>query len=565
MTPAPNGTFARALVANLAANGVDRFVLCPGSRSGPLAHVLAEATSDDPPMGAPSIKLDVRVDERSAGYLALGLAMATGDPVAVVTTSGTAVGNLLPAVMEAHHGGHRLILLTADRPFDVRGTGPNQTTDQRNIFGRFVQLSRDVCPPTDGRTLVREAEAVVAEAMAHAAGGVPPTNPAFDSTGPVHLNLQFRPPLGRDFGPWPPTDEAGFTLAEEAPAPPLPDVERGLVVAGHRAGTAAATIASVRGWPLFAEPTSDARRGGSCVTGYAEVLEGELAQELTGEVEFVLVVGRPTLSSRVARLIASSPRLWVARHGGRWKEAPIDAEVVLRDIPFEWVRGTPREPGPDSWLGRWLATGREPQVESWGPRAVAQEVVGSLGARDLFVVGSSGPIRTLDAVLPALRVSERPRILANRGLSGIDGTVSTAMGVALAGLGPVTALLGDLTFLHDVGGLLVGKREAKPKARFVVLNDGGGTIFSGLEHGATSKELLERVFTVPPAVDFASLCQAYGAGHIPVRSRAELADALARPLEGVDVVEALLTPGKPTEDRPGEIEGAGREGETIEQ
>ncbi|MBN2177316.1 MAG: 2-succinyl-5-enolpyruvyl-6-hydroxy-3-cyclohexene-1-carboxylic-acid synthase [Demequinaceae bacterium] len=548
MNPSPNGTFARALVAHLAANGVTRFVLCPGSRSGPLAYALADAAQAEPPINAPDIHLHVRIDERSAGFLALGLAMATGEPVAIVTTSGTAVGNLLPAVMEAHHGGHRLILLTADRPFDARGTGPNQTTDQRRLFGSFVQFSRDVLPPTRGRALAAEAEAIVAEALAHAAGAVPASNPASDTVGPVHLNLQFRPPLGHDHGPWPTAQEAAFTIPEEAPVPPLPSIEKAIVVAGHGAGPAATAIASSRGWPLFAEPTSDSRRGPCCITGYAEVLQGDRARALLDEVGFVLVIGRPTLSREVARLILEAPRLWVARHGARWQEAPADAEVVCGEIPFEWVRGTPVEPEADSWLGRWLELSREPIVEDWGPRAVAQEVVASAHSQTLLVVGSSGPIRAVDVVLPPLRMSERPRILANRGLSGIDGTVSTAVGVALAGVGPVTALIGDLTFLHDVGGLLIGPHERRPNIRIVVVNDGGGTIFAGLEHGVAPADVLERMFTAPHGVGLSALCKAYGASHAAVRSREDLASALSSPPQGIEVIEADLLPDCPDSD-----------------
>ncbi|MCJ7826753.1 MAG: thiamine pyrophosphate-dependent enzyme, partial [Demequinaceae bacterium] len=215
-----------------------------------------------------------------------------------------------------------------------------------------------------------------------------------------------------------------------------------------------------------------------------------------------------------------------------------------RDVPFEWVRGTPVEPQADSWLGRWLEIGREPVVDAWGPKAVATEVVASLNARNVLVLGSSGPIRAVDAILPPLRVTDRPRILANRGLSGIDGTVSTAMGVALAGLGPVTALLGDLTFLHDAGGLLIGPRERRPNLRIVVVNDGGGTIFSSLEHGAAPAAVLERVFTVPHGVGLAPLCEAYGATHTLARDRQALAAALSQPPEGVEVVEAaLVDPG----------------------
>jgi 2-succinyl-5-enolpyruvyl-6-hydroxy-3-cyclohexene-1-carboxylate synthase len=542
--PTANGTFTRAFIAHLAASGVTRFVLCPGSRSGPLAHVLAEAASSGPPVGAPNIDLHVRIDERVAGFVALGLAQATGEPVAVVTTSGTAVGNLLPAVMEAHHAGLRLVLVTADRPFEMRGTGANQATDQRRLFGTFVQWSGDILPPGEGRDLDGEAARLVETALAYAAGAAPPGHPAHDTVGPVHINLQFEPPLGPDYGDWPHGRPAEFSIPPEPSLPPLPDVERGVVIAGHGAGPAAATIAMSRGWPLFAEPSSGARSGASCISGYAEALESPRANALVDDIEFILVVGRPTLSRVVAGLVQEAPRLWVARHGGRWREAPAHAEVVARDVPFEWVRTQGRElprEEPSSWLSRWKGVGRDPVPALWALRSVAAAVVASVKAGGVLVVGSSGPIRALDAVLPATRIGDMPRILSNRGLAGIDGTVSTAMGVALGGVGPVTAFMGDVTFLHDIGGLLVGTRERVPDVRIVVANDGGGTIFGGLEHAAAREERFERVFTTPHGADLASLVAGYGARHVPIYDGEALAEILEAPPTGVEVIEAVMT------------------------
>ncbi len=543
MKPTANGTFARALVAHLAASGVTRFVLCPGSRSGPLAHVLAEAASNDPPAAAPAIDLHVRIDERVAGFVALGLAVATGEPIAVVTTSGTAVGNLLPAVMEAHHAGVRLVLLTADRPFTLRGTGANQATDQRDLFGNFVQWSCDVLPPGEGRDLDGEAARLVERALAHATGAAPPGHPSRDTVGPVQLNLQFEDPLGPDHGDWPRGRPAVFEVPPEETIPSLPDIERGIVIAGHGAGPAAATIAASHGWPLLAEPTSGARTGPSYVRGYAEALAGPRASTLTDDIEFVLVIGRPTLSRVVANLIVEAPRLWVARHGARWREAPVHAEVIARDVPFDWVRTKARHvhiEDSGSWLARWMALGRDPAPSLWGLRAVARAVLASVGPAGVLVVGSSGPIRAVDAVLPAARIGDMPRILANRGLAGIDGTVSAAVGVALADVGPVTAFVGDVTFLHDIGGLLVGTRERVPDLRIVVANDGGGTLFSALEHATAPKDRFERVFTTPHGADLASLVAGYGARHVAVYDADTLAATLAAPLGGIEVVEAVL-------------------------
>jgi 2-succinyl-5-enolpyruvyl-6-hydroxy-3-cyclohexene-1-carboxylate synthase len=528
-------TFSRALIANLAANDVRDVVLCPGSRSGPIAHALAEAAAGG--VGAPEIRLHVRIDERAAGFLALGLAMARG-AAAVVTTSGTAVGNLLPAFMEAHHAGTRLFAITADRPFDLRSTGANQTTDQRRIFAPFARLVRDVLPPGPGRDLSVEAATVVREAVARSLGAAPAL-PGL-GTGPVHLNVQFSEPLGTDRGLWPSAVAGEWSFGPEASAPPLPVLERGVVIAGDRAGPAAATIASSRGWPLLAEPTSGARTGDAVVPGYAALLGSEAGRALIADAEFVLLIGRATLSRGVRALTQGGATLWVARHGSPWTEAPVRAEVVLPDVPFDWIRSERGATGDGAWLARWLAASEPANTTTWGMDVIAAAVLSSVGDGPLMV-GSSRAIRSVDAVLPAATGVERRLVFANRGLAGIDGTLSTASGLALGLDVPVTALVGDLTFLHDAGGLLVGPREQRPSLRVVVANDNGGAIFSGLEHAGADPEHFARVFTTPHGVDLGAVARAYGASHVRVANVAELGVALSKPLVGVEVVEATLS------------------------
>jgi 2-succinyl-5-enolpyruvyl-6-hydroxy-3-cyclohexene-1-carboxylate synthase len=542
--------FSRAVIANLAANDIRDIVLCPGSRSGPLAHALAEA-AEGIVAGTPRIRLHVRIDERAAGFLALGLAMANGAS-AVVTTSGTAVGNLLPAIMEAHHAGVRLFAITADRPFDLRATGANQTTDQRNILRPFVRLARDVMPPGPGRDLDAEAAALVREAIAcsvaarpvgaHSIGtssvGVAPARPGL-GTGPVHLNLQFAEPLGPGRGAWPSAVAADLTFEPEASVPPLPTVERGVVVAGDRAGPAAATIAASRGWPLLAEPTSGARAGGAAVPGYAALLATDQGRELIGETDFVLLIGRATLSRGVRALIDGAATLWVARHGSPWSEAPVGAEVVIPDVPFDWIRAEGSSVEGRAWLEHWLARAVEPETAAWGIDAIAATVVAAVGETPL-VVGSSRAIRAVDAVLPSAPASDRRTIVANRGLAGIDGTLSTAAGLSLGLDAPVTALVGDLTFLHDAGGLLVGPLERRPSLRIVVANDNGGGIFSDIEHAGADSDAFARVFTTPHGVDLGAVANAYGASHARVADVEGLRRAFADPPVGVEVIEAAL-------------------------
>lgn len=543
----PNMVFARALVANLAVNGVTRFVLSPGSRSGPLAHALAEAASAMPPSGAPAIDLHVRIDERSAAFLALGLSLASGAPVAVVTTSGTAVGNLLPAVMEAHHAGVPLLLLTADRPYDLRGTGANQTTDQRGIFKNFVRWSTDAVFPTAGRDLEAEAGSLARMALCQALGAATVGVSDTGGPGPVHLNLQFAEPLGPDHGAWPRPEPSEFLYVAETSVPPLPTSRAGIVIAGHGGGPGAAVIATTHGWPLLAEPSSGARIGGACVPGYVELLETEAGRALAAEAEFVLVVGRPTLARSIRRLMDSAPRLWVARHGAQWREAPDHAEEVFADVPFSWLRDAPDDGDAvveSRWQTRWQdAAEGSRSIEgsgAWGVRGVVAAIGRSLRGGDSLVLGSSGAVRAADAWLPIRPALDQPRVYSNRGLAGIDGTVATALGIALGGEAPVTALMGDITFLYDAAALLIGPRERQPSLRIVVLNDGGGTIFAGLGHASAEPEAFERVFTTPHGASIGAIARAYGAQHVEVRSVAALEGILAKPATGIEIVEAML-------------------------
>ncbi len=545
----PAAAFARELVAALAVHGVEDFVLCPGSRSGPVAHAIVEAASGAD--GAPKVTLHVRIDERSAAFLALGIArglaaVGTPRPVAVLTTSGTAVGNLMPAVMEAHHAGVPLIFITADRPRELRGVGANQATDQVGIFGTFVRWSADIAaaahdePPGRATRLASRAAAL--------STGDASSEEAQSAPGPVHLNVEFREPLGPDGGPWPdaPRVEPLFSgsiavgLAADVFGEPLPNVARGVVVAGDGAGDAARIVAEAHGWPLFAEPTSGARTGDNCVAEYVSVLAASKGRALAESAELVVVIGRPTLTRGIQDLISSASLLYVAAHGARWREAPQHAAQVHARVPRAWL-DRPQEAPDQGWVALWLELAQGNTVANeWNAHTVAAQWLTALGADGLAVVGSSGPIRAIDRVAPSWPVGRAPQLLANRGLSGIDGTVSTAVGVALGARRPVEALMGDVTFLHDVGGLLVGPLEERPHVRIVVVNDGGGTIFSSLEHSEAAQAHLKRVFTTPHDVQIAPLCAAYGAGYSRAESVAELRMALRRKPRGIEVVEAIV-------------------------
>ncbi|WP_369796647.1 2-succinyl-5-enolpyruvyl-6-hydroxy-3-cyclohexene-1-carboxylic-acid synthase [Cellulomonas sp. URHE0023] len=565
----PATSAARVLVQALAALGVEDVVLAPGSRSAPLAYALADATRPEPPAGAPALRLHVRVDERSAGFLALGLARASTvgpdggsvppRPVAVVTTSGTAVANLHPAVLEAHHSGLPLVVLTADRPHELRGTGANQTTEQVGVFGPAVRLCLDL-PAPDGRSdEARDLRRTVARALAAATGA------RTGDPGPVHLNVAFREPLVPGPGAWPEPSTVGLTHVQARPvAAVLPTVEpspggrRGgaptIVVAGDDAGLLARRLAEANGWPLLAEPSSGARGGANAIAAYVHLLQHPL---LGGSVRRVVVLGRPTLSRPVQRLLGR-PDVEVVVIGARgadWPDAARNAAEVLLEPPARMRTGRMR--APEGWLEAWQTADKaagaavdgvldgsfEGRRSRSGTRVtgpvLARAVAEVSAPDDVLVVGSSNPVRDLDLVA---RWSAPPVVLANRGLAGIDGTISTAAGVAL-GLPDrrVRALLGDLTFLHDVGGLLRGPLEHVVHLQLVVANDDGGSIFATLEPGEPDRaEVFERVFGTPHGADIAAICAGYGVRHTRVGDVDGLLPALAAPGPGLSVVEVRV-------------------------
>jgi 2-succinyl-5-enolpyruvyl-6-hydroxy-3-cyclohexene-1-carboxylate synthase len=566
-----SAVLARLAVEALTAAGVGHVVLCPGSRSAPLAYALAEPAGTDSPAPA----LHVRHDERVAAFTALGVArgaLAVGAALAgaVVTTSGTAAANLHPAVLEAHHAGVPLVVVTADRPPALRGTWANQTSElQADLFGGAVRARLDLA---DDVAAADPAAARVAllEALA-AMWGTP------DGTvrpGPVHLDLGFTDPLVPD--------------EDEAPVPPATDVVvprghnlgtrgelvepggRTVVVAGDGAGWEARWLAEAGGWPLLAEPTSGARSGPNAIGPYRLLLE---LPELGGAVERVLVLGRPTLSRPVTRLLSRADvEVVLVSPYTDWPDPgrPVRRIVGLAaPSDLDGPKGWSRRPA-DDWLTAWVAAGEAAQraldgvlddvAAGWagagsrlslGP-LVAREVAAALQAGDLLVAAASNPIRDLDLAgrpfdVPVgdgpLFPGDHTRVVANRGLAGIDGTLSTAVGAGLARAGSfVQVLVGDLAFLHDVNGLLAGPGELRPDLQVVVLDDDGGGIFGLLEHGARAAgspardAVFERVFGTPHGADVESLCRGYGVTYRRADGIAQLRAALAEPAPGTSVV-----------------------------
>lgn len=567
----PATSAARVLVQALAALGVEDVVLAPGSRSAPLAYAFADAARPDRPEGAPELRLHVRIDERSAAFVALGLVRASAvgpdgapvppRPVVVVTTSGTAAANLHPAVLEAHHSGLPLVVLTADRPHELRGTGANQTTEQVGLFGPVVRLGLDLPAPEGLRDEARDLRRTVARALAAATGA------RSGDPGPVHLNVAFREPLVPGGQEWPEPSTVGLTHVQARPvatvapaAEPTAGGRRGgaptVVVAGDDAGPLARRLAEANGWPLLAEPSSGARGGANAIAAYVHLLAHPL---LGGSVRRAVVVGRPTLSRPVQRLLGRSDVevVVIGQRGADWPDATRNASEVLLDAPARMRNGRMR--APEGWLEAWhtadkaAAAAIDGVLDSaddarrsrsrsgtrvTGP-ALARAVAQVSAPGDVLVIGSSNPVRDLDLVA---RWSTPPVVVANRGLAGIDGTVSTAVGVAL-GLPDrrVRALLGDLTFLHDVGGLLRGPLEQTAHLQLVVANDDGGSIFATLEPGEPERaDAFERVFATPHGADIAALCAGYGVRHTRVGDVDGLLPALAAPGPGLSVVEVRV-------------------------
>lgn len=547
MSARPTATrLARGVLGHLWLAGVRDVVLSPGSRSAPLAMALygAERAGD--------VRLHVRVDERSAGFVALGLALGSGAPVAVVTTSGTAVGNLLPAVMEAYHSGRPVIVLSADRPQRLRDTGANQTTRQDGIFGVFA--------PCHDLTQDASDEQVAAAVTA-----------AVGATGPTQLNLQFDGellPASAEPDTWwsrpttrPPSSPNAVFGVEHAGAPvssatttatggrtpryPVPGAEllangpRTVVVAGDGAGPAARLLAEAGNWPLLAEPTSGARTGGQALRTYRLLL----ATTLRDDIERVVVVGHPTLSRPVTGLI-SDPDLEVLSVRYRPGLATDPARVArhLDSVP------TVASADPPEWFDRWreadarlagLIDGEQDTVHPTG-LTTAQVVAQAVGPGTTLVVGSSNPVRDLDVMAEPWQPQEHRFVVGNRGLAGIDGMISTAIGVALGRrrASRSLAIMGDLTFIHDSNGLLIPRGDRRPPMTIVVVSDDGGSIFATLEQGDHRyAAAFERVFATPHGTDVEALCRARHTAYERVTDLDRLAEALRERQTVLKVIE----------------------------
>lgn len=542
----------------------------PGSRDAPLGYALAEASAGDARIG-----LYVRIDERDASFMALGAARASGSPVAVVTTSGTAVGNVLPAVMEAHHAQVPLVVVSADRPAELRGSGANQTTTQPGIFREFLRFETDLQPVQPDRILVDQARRAVAASLgriplhefpAESFGQVgekpaAPTskdftveNPAVISVsagvesdlpnqgkGPVHLNISFAPPLV-------PLDVSSryaqkhsADCATEAPSltgdvlivGDLPDEDFPGAYALWQKAEACAI-------PVFAEPTTRWRSHPNAVLAYSRVMD---SPALEPSIQRALIIGRPTLTRPITRMMQDSraefldaPGLKISLDNTAHQHWDSAAELA-----------TSLAENPDSWLAQWKQRGETlvgNLTSTWGIHQVAHEIWLESGGTDLFL-GSSLTIRAFDTVADFHALSQTAtawarRTYANRGLAGIDGILASAWGVALSAQKAVRVVLGDISFFHDLGALVRGRDEPVPNLQVIVLDNGGGQIFAQLEHGEANPETLRRFFLTPQVGDMAGLASAAGWRVEAVGDLQALRTALARPIVGLSLIRVNL-------------------------
>ena len=493
---------ARVIVRQIIEAGITDAVISPGSRNAPLSIALIAAQERQ------LINLHIRIDERTAAFFALGLAKATNRPVPVICTSGTAVANYHPAVLEASHSNIPLFVITADRPAALRRTGANQTTEQARIFGKAVRYFADV------------------------SGAAYPLELPLNSlqTGPVHLNVQFEEPLlaGSDT-----TWLDGLTVSpprifdRKKPGTLASKSTRGLLVIGHdRGGIAAEDVkkfADQLGWPILSEDPLTFSNASAHASLF--LTSTVIAKDLAPDT--VIVIGRTTLSRSVNALINSARATFVIDPRIATVDTDRLAEKKFTELPELYTASADTE-----WSAKWAKYSQRTakvvnELSTWSEPLIAREISQHLPDQSTLFIASSRPIRDIEA-FGAVRSGITT--FANRGLAGIDGNISTALGIATANKSTF-AVLGDLAFLHDLTGLI--HRDDINLRIFVINNDGGG-IFSTLpQRGAPG---FEQVFGTPHGLDPAAIAAAMGVDAKTISSVDQLRQELAKPVAGISVV-----------------------------
>jgi 2-succinyl-5-enolpyruvyl-6-hydroxy-3-cyclohexene-1-carboxylate synthase len=549
------GRYVGAFVDELAAAGIEHVCLCPGSRSTPLAVMFARH---------PDIKVWTHLDERSCAYFALGMAKASGKPVAVLCSSGTAAVNFAPAVVEAYHGQVPLVVLTADRPQELRDLGSNQTIDQVKLFGPHVKWFAEMLLPEASEQAIRFVQMAAARAVSTATA---------DAPGPVHLNFPFREPLM-------PAEVHGAALEGSTPSPAIASkarpglkqvqavaqelraASRGIIVCGPQADAnfprPVSALANACGLPVVADPLSGLRNAGDhtkALGSYDHFLRSpRIAASL--QPDLVLRFGAPPTSKALAG--------YLQRHSGRsqvqicppgiWHDPDLTASRVLEANAAEYcvqlldVLGESSASAPSketSWVQIWrdldevacksVAESLQSEDRVSEPSAIF-DLADVLPEGATLLAGNSMPVRDLDSFFPT--GGRAARLLGNRGVSGIDGVMSTALGASAVSEGPLVLVLGDLSFYHDMNGLLAARRFGL-SATIVLINNDGGGIFSFLPQHEQEREHFETLFGTPHGLDFAPVADLYGVDFQRVTTREEYRAALKASFfaPGVQVIE----------------------------
>jgi 2-succinyl-5-enolpyruvyl-6-hydroxy-3-cyclohexene-1-carboxylate synthase len=534
----PNQVFAATFVDELAAAGLEAACIAPGSRSAPLAMALARH---------PAIRVYVQIDERSCSFFALGLAKASGRPVALLCTSGTAAAEFHPAVVEADHSRTPLVVLTAGRPPELIGVGANQAVEQSHLYGGAVRWFHDPGTPADSPGAVATWRRLAARAMAEACASPP---------GPVHLNLPFREPLTPLHGMAPAPEGEPGTGGRTAAGRRLPDAgmvddlaaalrasRRPLLVAGEiREGEvlrdAVDRLSRIAFMPLLAEPSSQLRLRAS--TGLVEAYDALLRVPAWagGQVpDLVVRLGAPPTSKPLNQWLAGHPcETFIVDPDSPWRDPDNLGTRMFTCDPAALLEAVAEQAHPrsDDWQQSWVQAGQAasaaleaamaatPMFEAHAVRVLA----GLLPEPAELLAGSSMPIRDVDTFWPAALPGQR--FFGNRGASGIDGLVSTGLGIAAAGRAPATLLLGDLSLYHDMNGLWAIRRHGL-RATVIVLDNNGGGIFSFLPQ-AEHADVFEELFGTPLDLDLLQVGHLYGLETCLVSSADQLPAALSAAL-----------------------------------
>ncbi|MFT4246006.1 MAG: 2-succinyl-5-enolpyruvyl-6-hydroxy-3-cyclohexene-1-carboxylic-acid synthase [Micrococcaceae bacterium] len=515
-----NNSYLRALIVlrTLTAHGIKHAIICPGSRNAPFIYASAAVSE---------IEFHSRIDERVAAFTALGMTKETSQPVAIITTSGTAVSHAYPAILEAEKSNIPILVISADRPSYLKNSGASQTTEQSELFGKHVRFFLDIHESYPEHALTQE----ITRAISYTIG--------FNgSPGPVHLNIAFAEPLV-------PAAETEIPIAKipELQKAKIPKItwnnnenkpDGTLVIAAEGSSETAKNYAEQFQLPIIADITTPAQASENTVS-----YPGELVSYFMPKIKRVIVFGKPTLFRPVLALLANPDlEVIIVSTDKAWHNSGMQAAQVtdLANLPTFTKSNT-------GWLAKWQKASKlaiSTHTFSELNQFSAAKTVWENQNCERIVVGASNIIRHLTTVaspdLPA------KKIFSSRGLAGIDGTIATATGVAIASKKPTRVYLGDITALHDANALYKAPLEPDYDLHVVVLNDSGGTIFNTLEHGSQTqhRETVERFFTTPQNVNFAELATAYGWNYNQANTVTELNEHLNTYKKGRVITEIII-------------------------